>query len=69
MPRQDTRNNGGRQRTAPTRLCACAQATICVGLDGALSAPSARPVGQAVQGFVAELLVRASRPCNDGTAE
>jgi hypothetical protein len=31
------------------------------GLDGVVSAVSARPAGHAVRGFVVELLVRASR--------
>jgi hypothetical protein len=58
MPRQDTQCNGGCQHTTPTRLCVRTGAALRRGLDGALSAVSARPAGQATRGFIIELLVR-----------
>jgi hypothetical protein len=54
------RRNARRQRTLPTRLRA-RRAALRRGLDGALSAASARSAGQAVRGFVVKLLALASR--------
>jgi hypothetical protein len=54
------RRNERRQRTLPTRLRA-RRAALRRGLDGALSAASARSAGQAVRGFVVKLLALASR--------
>jgi hypothetical protein len=34
---------------------------VCYSLDGALSTTSTQPAGQAAQGFIVELLARASR--------
>jgi hypothetical protein len=51
-----TRRNEGCQHVAPTRLRMCTRAALRRGLDGALWAALARPVGQATRGFVVKLL-------------